>query len=104
MLRSDVELYSDGGGKRNAARNPLFGQNKVLKFLLGVMQLPENRHNEFGYRIAMVNGAPAVLLFRHSTGELDSMLCIETDQGEITRLLYVRNPDKLRFRQPKKAS
>lgn len=99
LLRADVELYSDGGGKRNAARKPLCGQEKVLKFLLGVMQLPENQKNEFVYRSAFVNGAPAVLLFRHSTGELDSMLCIEVDQTEITRLLYVRNPDKLRIRQ-----
>src|SRR5690606_40855089 len=65
LLRSDVELFSDGGGKRNAALKPLFGQQKVLKFLLGVMQLPENQHNRFGYRMALVNGAPAVLVFHH---------------------------------------
>lgn len=99
LLRSDVELFSDGGGKRNAALKPLFGQQRVLKFLVGVMQLPENQRNQFGYRPALVNGAPAVLFFRHSTGQLDSMLCIEADQAEITRLLYVRNPDKLRVRQ-----
>lgn len=98
LLRSDVELFSDGGGKRNAALKPLFGRQKVLKFLVGVIQLPENQHNEFRYQTALVNGAPAVLIFHHSTGELDSMLCIEADQEEITRLLYVRNPDKLRFR------
>lgn len=99
LLRSDVELFSDGGGKRNAARKPLFGQQRVLKFLIGVIQLPENRRNEFGYRAVSVNGAPAVLFFHHSTGELDSMLCIEVDQAEITRLLYVRNPDKLKVRE-----
>ncbi len=99
LLRSDVELYSDGGGKRSAALKPLLGQQKVLKFLVGVMQLSENQHNEFGYRNAWVNGAPAVLIFRHSTGELDSMLCIEADGAEIMRLLYVRNPDKLRVRR-----
>lgn len=98
LLRSDVELFSDGGGKRDTARKPLFGQEKVLKFLFGVMQLPENQRNEFEYRTAAVNGKPAMLFFRRSTGELDSILCIETDQKEITRLLYVRNPDKLKVR------
>lgn len=98
LLRTDVELFSDGGGKRNAALKPLFGQEKVLKFLFGVMQLPENQRNEFEHRTALVNGEPAVLFFHRSTGELDSVLCIESAHMEITRLLYIRNPEKLTVR------
>src|SRR5690606_24953220 len=99
LLRSDVELFSDGGGKRNAALTPLFGQQTVLEILLGVMQLPENHHLGVGYRLALVSGAPPALVFHHLTGALDSMLCIEAGQAEITRLLYVRNPDKLQIRR-----
>src|SRR6218665_2658751 len=73
LLRSDMELFNDGGGKRAAALKPLFGLEKVLKFLLGIMQLPENQNNEFEYRPAFVNGLPAALIFRRSNGELDSM-------------------------------
>ncbi len=99
VLRSDVEFFSDGGGKREAARKPLLGRDKVLKFLFGVMQLPENKFNDFEYRAAFVNGRPAILFIHRLTGELDSVLCVETAEMEIIRLLYVRNPDKLQIRQ-----
>lgn len=97
LLRSDIELYNDGGGKRSAALKPLFGLQKVLKFLDGVMSLPESQA-DFEYKSAYVNGAPCALIFRRSTGELDSMQYVESDSGIITRLLYVRNPDKLKLR------
>lgn len=97
LLRSDIELYNDGGGKRSAALKPLFGLQKVLKFLDGVMSLPESQA-DFEYKPAYVNGAPCALIFRRSTGELDSMQYVESDSGIITRLLYVRNPDKLKVR------
>lgn len=97
LLRNDVELFNDGGGKRAAALKPLFGLQKVLKFLNGVMSLPESQEN-FDYRPAYVNGSPCALIFRRSTGELDSMQYVESDKGIITRLLYVRNPDKLTIR------
>ncbi|AUD05929.1 sigma factor-like helix-turn-helix DNA-binding protein [Spirosoma pollinicola] len=95
LLRSDIELFSDGGGKRAAGLKPLFGLQKVLKFLLGVMQLPANQGNDFIHRPAFVNGQPGSLIFEGQTGELDSMTYIGWDANQITRLLYVRNPDKL---------
>jgi RNA polymerase sigma-70 factor (ECF subfamily) len=99
LLRNDIELCSDGGGKRSAALKILVGLQKVVKFLLGVMQLPENQENAFEYRPGFVNGAPAALIFRSATGELDSMQYIEPDGDEIARLLQVRNPDKLKVRE-----
>lgn len=99
ILRSDVELFSDGGGKRSAALRPLFGIQKVLKFLFGVLHLPEAQEDEFQYRPAFVNGRPAALLFRASNGELDSVQYVEPDENGIVRLLFVRNPDKLKVRK-----
>ncbi|AKD53675.1 sigma factor-like helix-turn-helix DNA-binding protein [Spirosoma radiotolerans] len=98
LLRSDIELFSDGGGKRAAGLKPLFGLQKVLKFLLGVMQLPDNQRNEFIHRPAFINGQPGSLIFDQQTGDLDSMTYIGWNATQITRLLYVRNPDKLRVR------
>ncbi|MCF0038681.1 sigma factor [Dyadobacter fanqingshengii] len=98
LLKSDIELFSDGGGKRAAALKPLLGLEKVLKFLFGVAQLPENHESEFEYRPAFANGLPAALLFRRSTGDLDSMSYVVGDTSGIARLLYVRNPDKLHIR------
>jgi RNA polymerase sigma-70 factor (ECF subfamily) len=99
LLRNDIELYNDGGGKRAAALKPLFGLEKVLKFLGGIAKLPENQDNEFMFRSAFVNGSPAALIFHRSNGELDSMQYVEFENGVITRLHYVRNPDKLKIRK-----
>jgi RNA polymerase sigma-70 factor, ECF subfamily len=104
LLRSDIELYGDGGGKRAAVPKPFFGLEMVSKFLFGVMQLPENQNNEFEYRPAFVNGFPAMLIFRRSNGELDSMQYVELDDSRISRLLYVRNPDKLKIREKMRPS
>ncbi|MNK18866.1 ECF RNA polymerase sigma factor SigJ [compost metagenome] len=98
LLRYDIELYNDGGGKRAAALKPLFGLQKVLKFLMGVTQLPETMQNQFDYQSAFVNGRPAALIFNRTTNELDSMQYIEMENEKITRLIYVRNPDKLKIR------
>jgi RNA polymerase sigma-70 factor (ECF subfamily) len=98
LLLADVQLFSDGGGKRAAALRPLHGIGKVLKFLFGVAQLPENSNDDFEYRPAFANGLPAALIYRRSTGELDGLQYVENDGGQITRLLYVRNPEKLRVR------
>ena len=98
LLRNDIELYSDGGGKRAAALKALFGLEKVVKFLLGVTQLPEAQENQFEYRSVYVNGRPAALLFNRTTEQLDSMQYVEMTEGEITKLLFVRNPDKLKIR------
>lgn len=98
LLRKDIELYSDGGGKRAAALKALFGLEKVLKFLLGVTQLPEAKENQFEYKAVYVNGRPAALLFNRTTEQLDSMQYVELEEQEISRLLFVRNPDKLKIR------
>lgn len=98
LLRRDIELYSDGGGKRAAALKPLFGLEKVLKFLIGVTQLPEAQKNEYEYRPVYVNGRPAAIIFNKTTNQMDSLQYIEMENQEITRLLNVRNPDKLKIR------
>jgi RNA polymerase sigma-70 factor (ECF subfamily) len=99
ILRSDIELFGDGGGKRSAALKPLVGFEKVQKFLLGVMQLPENQGDLYESIPAFVNGVPAALILRKADKALDSITYFELDDTLITRILFVRNPDKLQFRK-----
>jgi RNA polymerase sigma-70 factor (ECF subfamily) len=99
ILRSDIELFGDGGGKRSAALKPIFGFEKVQKFLFGVMQLPENQGDVYEFMPAFVNGVPAVLLLRKADKQLDSITYFVLDDNSIARLLFVRNPDKLQFRK-----
>lgn len=98
LLRNDIELFTDGGGKRSAALRPLLGLSKVLKFLFGILKLPENHPDNFEFKGAFVNGLPVVLFIDRASGELDSMQYIEIDDAGIKRILYVRNPDKLKVR------
>jgi RNA polymerase sigma-70 factor, ECF subfamily len=98
VLRSDIELYSDGGGKRSTPIKPLFGFEKVQKFYFGVMQLTESQGEEYEFMPAFVNGVPATLILRKADKALDSIQYIISDDTAITRLLLVRNPDKLKLR------
>jgi hypothetical protein len=36
LLAEEAVLYSDGGGKRAAALNPIYGADKILRFLAGI--------------------------------------------------------------------
>jgi hypothetical protein len=59
MLKEDVVAYSDGGGKAKAAINPIYGLDKVTRFLLGVSsKLVTASQGE----ITEVNGEPALVL------------------------------------------
>lgn len=95
ILRSDIELYSDGGGKKAAALHPLFGFGKVAQFLIGVGGLTKNE--PFVYRPVFIEGRPAALIYHSETQETDSVTCIDVRDGKIAAIYFVRNPDKLRF-------
>lgn len=96
LLRKDIELYSDGGGKKAAALKPLFGVEKVVKFLIGVAKLGEAHSASYTYRHGYFNGHPATLLFEGD--RFDSAFTIGFNDKGISQLLYVRNPDKLKIR------
>ena len=91
LLKADVVLYTDGGGKRAAALKPLTGVAHVVKFLLAVRPSPE----DVSWRWVRVNNQPGIAFFDKHTGETDSVLTLETTDGQIAKLLLVRNPDKL---------
>ena len=93
ILAQDVVLYSDGGGKRIAALNPIFGREKVLRFLDGVSR----KNADFvtlEVRAASVNGLPGFVL-RGKDGTIDTV-ALESQDGHITAIYITRNPDKLR--------
>lgn len=93
LLASDVVLYSDGGGKRTAALNPIHGADKILRFLTGVVRKDRSIFTTVA-RPAAVNGLPGLVL-READGSLDTV-AIEHRDGRITAIYLTRNPDKLR--------
>lgn len=98
ILKQDIVLYSDGGGKRWAALKPVSGFEKVVKFLFGIQAVNQEQNVELRYEPAFFNGLPAALIYK-TTGELDAAITLAFDEEGVTTLLFVRNPDKLRVRK-----
>ncbi|WP_123068241.1 sigma-70 family RNA polymerase sigma factor [Massilia aurea] len=92
LLSSDVVFYGDGGGKRQATMNPIFGQEKVLRFLLAQKVKAAWDAAEL-LQSASIDGLPGRI-----TLEPDAMLqtmALEIDDGRIKAIYVMRNPDKL---------
>jgi RNA polymerase sigma-70 factor (ECF subfamily) len=90
LLTDDVVFISDGGDKARAARRPILGDDRVSRFILKVTRLWRPEH----LRIVSINGEPGFVIEHDGTTYLAGT--IEIVDGRISRLLWVRNPDKLR--------
>ena len=93
MLAADVSLHADGGGKRPAAPEPVFGFDAVMKVheYLAVV-LRENGSKLV--RAVFINGLPGFIT-READGEF-STTALDIEDGKIVAIYVVRNPDKLR--------
>jgi RNA polymerase sigma-70 factor (TIGR02957 family) len=87
VLAPDVVLMTDGGGKVKAALNPIRGREKVLRFLTAVT--PDTLELE----PVWLNGSPAIQFV--VAGQRDGVGTMLVEDGVVTRLFLVRNPDKL---------
>jgi len=91
LLAADAVLYSDGGGKRLAARNPIYGADKIARFFAGVM----TKEDASGWRVraARINGLPGYV-FADAEGALRTV-AFEFRDGGIAAIYLIVNPDKL---------
>jgi RNA polymerase sigma-70 factor (ECF subfamily) len=90
VLAPDVVLISDGGGIKQAAPRPITGADKVARFIVGG---PGKAQVTLTGVPMLVNGNPAIIL--HVDGEIDGVLAARVEDGRITGLYFVRNPQKL---------
>jgi RNA polymerase sigma-70 factor (ECF subfamily) len=90
VLAPEVVLMSDGGGVKQAAPRPIIGADKVVRFIVG-------GNGKTGATLTteptVVNGNPALVL--RLDGEIDGIMAVRVEDGLITGLYYVRNPEKL---------
>jgi RNA polymerase sigma-70 factor (TIGR02957 family) len=94
VLAPDVVLVADGGGLVPAARTPIYGAEQVAKLLAradrstgGLSAIP-----------VWLNGAPA---FRVEIGGQLAAVTLAVENGRVTRIDAVANPQKLtRLDQP----
>ncbi|GAA2233677.1 MULTISPECIES: RNA polymerase sigma-70 factor [Kitasatospora] len=94
ILAPDVVLLGDGGGVKQAVPRPIVGADKVARLLtagLGRFAAVSS------LRPAQVNGYPALVL--RLDGEIDTVVAVRVDDGLITGLYAVRNPEKLSHMQ-----
>lgn len=93
MLAADVGMWADGGGKRPAAAIPILGKALVLKVHRSVAVLLR-KYGSTLVHIGMINGLPGFVT-READGELQTT-ALEIEDGKITGIYVMRNPDKLR--------
>ena len=91
MLAPDVVLIADGGGKKRAALQPLYGPENVARWMLAVMQRPDVEKPVI--RMIELNGELAIAAY--DGDRPDTVGFVEAGAEGITSLYLVRNPDKL---------
>ncbi len=87
-------MLGDGGGIKQAVLRPIVGAGKVARVLaagLGRIAAVAS------LQPAQVNGHPALIL--QLDGEINTVLAVRIDDGLITWLYAVRNPEKLSHMQ-----
>ncbi|MFD3842158.1 RNA polymerase sigma-70 factor [Streptomyces sp. NPDC058642] len=92
LLAADVTWWSDGGGKVSAARRPVEGREKVVRFALGSFQ---KWGAELRLTTAEVNGGTGVAMW--AGGVLAALVTFDLRDGLIGEVRAVLNPDKLEF-------
>lgn len=93
LLHDDISIISDGGGKVPALMRPLYGKSPVAKFLVGIFRKFYSR-TDTQVQKTNINHQPGLLLYKNE--ELSVCQVFEFDNGNISRIYFVRNPDKLR--------
>jgi RNA polymerase sigma-70 factor (ECF subfamily) len=86
VLAPDVVLLTDGGGVVRAALAPVVGAPTVAA-LLGKISAAASLEP------ANVNGRPALIV--RLAGRIDAVIAVRIDDGLVTGLYAVRNPEKL---------
>jgi len=104
VLAPEVTLVADGGGRALAPRRPIWGAEKVARFLLAIAT--EERMARFlrsvgsepvaanlRVHVSQVNGGPGILVI--SGDKPISTLVLDVSDGVVRTIHLVANPEKL---------
>ena len=90
ILAPDVVFLGDGGGVVRTVPVPVVGADRVARLLaIGLNRIAAIA----SLQPVQVNGYPALIL--RLNGEIDAVIAVRIDDGLITGLYSVRNPEKL---------
>lgn len=91
LFADDAVHISDGGGIVNATLHPLHGAERLARLY---RQIAVNTQDlSIRYELAMLNGAPALLLREGDV--LTTAMWVECEGERITAIHALRNPEKL---------
>jgi RNA polymerase sigma-70 factor (TIGR02957 family) len=88
-LAPDAVLIADGGGVVATVRQPVLGAKKIANLLGGLARTVPTPAIE----AVLVNGAPGARVLVN--GNVDTVIGFAFEDGRISRVFAVRNPDKL---------
>jgi len=88
-LAPDAVLIADGGGLVAAVRQPVDGAKKIVNLLGGFARIAPTAVVE----PVVLNGAPGARII--IDGTVDTVVGFAFEDGRISRIFAVRNPDKL---------
>jgi RNA polymerase sigma-70 factor (ECF subfamily) len=90
LLAPDVVLLGDGGGVVQAVPTPVVGADRVARLLAA--GLPRFG-GEASVEPVQINGHPGLVI--RINGKIDDVVAVRIDDGLISGLYVVRNPEKL---------
>lgn len=88
QLSEDCVLWTDSGGLTRAARNPIIGSAKVVRFLDGLI-------GQYGMPDLSVVEASSGPLLRADSSDLTRGITLEVTDGKVTGLQIQQNPGKI---------
>ena len=94
LLARDVVVWSDGGGKVSAATKPVYGREKVMRFVQGLLR---KSLADLMVSAETINGEPALLFW--IGGALFMVSSFRIADGQVQEIYGVLNPDKLAYLQ-----
>ena len=98
LLAADAIMYTDGGGVVTAARKPIYGADKIARFMVGVQRKSQFPDDPV-YTPVLVNGDPGVRMDSASEGFL-SIVAIEVGDGAVQGVRFFNNPERFPVKFP----
>jgi RNA polymerase sigma-70 factor, ECF subfamily len=99
LLAADAVMYSDGGGVVTAARRPVYGADKIARFMVGVQRKAAYPADPVFARV-LVNGDPGVRMDSAAAGFL-SILAIEVADDAVQGIRLFTNPERFPVEFPR---
>lgn len=92
LLAADAIMYTDGGGVVVAARKPIYGPDKIARFMVGI-QNKDAFPSDAEFTRLLANGDPGVRMDSASEGFL-SIVSIEIADGAVRCIRFFNNPER----------